>query len=864
MAPLRPEILAPAGDPLALRAALAAGADAVYLGMARFNARGRAERFRGVTLEACVRAAHRRGVKVYVTLNTLLHDDELDLAIALAREAAGAGADAAIVQDAGLALRLREEVPELALHGSTQMTIHQPDQAAEAVERLGLRRIILARECTLEEAKRVADRIRPLGAGLEVFVHGALCFAYSGQCLMSNFAGKRSANRGICAQNCRFDFASGPVEADEAPPPGAPPGSRYVDIPVFSRREATQLLSMKDLAAFESVAALAGMGVESFKIEGRLKGPDYVAEVVRLYRAALDAWEESVPFDAAEAGRAAARVYSRGFTNGYLESRGASEGFGGMRGDKRRLEGEPDAFVLSAHRTTGSILLEPRPGHEILAGQGYRYAHDRYRGGFRVIAVKESAGGASLVRVRFGAEAAGRSHRRGAAGRRRPPPPLPIGLPCYLNSDPEMKERIEALVAGVEIEEHATEPVSLRVSGVPGAPLRVEAAAGGAAVEAAGAAPLEESRGRALTRDILAEHLGRLGGTRYELGSLDATGLAPNAFASFPSLHELRRKFVAALDLSLGARRTSAPGAAPSSPQRHAAPAGGAERRRRTSIAVCAGDPAARVAVLRSGAARVIIPADAVLASPGSWREALEDDGDVWFRLPPIRHDSSQDRAALDALVRSAARPAVLAGHLGQLALARELGLAAAADVYLNAANRSALDALESSGASRVALSLELDAKEAARLSLAAPGGLEIEVVVGGEVFSMLTRQPFGITPGHHLGAVSEHGHAYRFEADASGTTTLFEARELVGARALPALAGKVDSIRLDLAHQSAGGAAAIVGAYAKALDLLLDDPGSDAARSAVEAAAEIHARHAPAGSFPGHLIRSSRSQDDG
>src|SRR5262249_3586456 len=144
----RPEILAPAGDPLALRAAIASGADAVYLGMARFNARGRAERFRGVTLESCVRAAHDHGVRVYVTLNTLLHDDELPTALDLAAQAREAGADAAIVQDLGLASLLRQHLPELPLHGSTQMTIHQPDQAAEAVERLGLKRIIVARECS--------------------------------------------------------------------------------------------------------------------------------------------------------------------------------------------------------------------------------------------------------------------------------------------------------------------------------------------------------------------------------------------------------------------------------------------------------------------------------------------------------------------------------------------------------------------------------------------------------------------------------------------------------------------------------------------------------------------------------------------
>src|SRR5262245_19032467 len=226
-----PEILAPAGDPESFRAALASGADAVYLGMARFNARGKADRFRGLTLASCIRAAHERGARVYVTLNTLIHDDELPRALALAEEARAAGAGAAIVQDVGFAALLRESLPDLDLHGSTQMTIHQPEQAAEAVARLGLRRVIVAPECTAGEVAAIAERLRPLGAGVEVFVHGALCFAYSGQCLMSNFAGRRSANRGICAQNCRFDFTAGP-------PATAPveDGGLFLPLPVFEPR----------------------------------------------------------------------------------------------------------------------------------------------------------------------------------------------------------------------------------------------------------------------------------------------------------------------------------------------------------------------------------------------------------------------------------------------------------------------------------------------------------------------------------------------------------------------------------------------------------------------------------------------------
>jgi putative protease len=360
----RPEILAPAGDPDAFRAALAAGADAVYLGMARFNARGRAERFRGLDLAACVATAHERGVAVHVTLNTLIHDDELAAALALAAEAHEIGVDAVIVQDPGFARILRAELPDLVLHGSTQMTVHQGDQAAEVVRALGLRRVIVARECSVEEAARIATSIAPLGADTEVFVHGALCFAYSGQCLMSNFAGRRSANRGICAQNCRFDFSA-----------SSPSTDRFTPIPMFQARSATQLISMKDLAAFDAIGPLADAGIASLKIEGRLKSAAYVSEIVRLYRGAVDAWAEGRDFAADAAERDARRVFSRGFTNGYL----AGDVTASMRGDKRSLEGEPDALVVSADRQRGEIVLAPRAGHRIRPGQGYRYTHDRYR-----------------------------------------------------------------------------------------------------------------------------------------------------------------------------------------------------------------------------------------------------------------------------------------------------------------------------------------------------------------------------------------------------------------------------------------------------------------------------------------------------
>jgi putative protease len=878
----RPEILAPAGDPLALRAAVAAGADAVYLGMARFNARGRAERFRGVTFRSCVKAAQDHGCRVYVTLNTLLHEDELAPALDLAAEARDAGAHAAIVQDPGLAALLRKALPDLPLHGSTQMTIHQGEQAAAAVTLLGLRRIILARECSIHEIRRIAEKIRPLGAGVEVFVHGALCFAYSGQCLMSNFAGRRSANRGICAQNCRFDYSAGAVLKAAACARGAPPR--------FDGRSSSQLISLKDLAAFESVAALASAGVEAFKIEGRLKGPEYVAEVTRLYRAALDAWEEGRPFQAAEAERAAGRVFSRGFTNGYLL--GSIDA--GMRGDKRFLEGEPDAWVVSAHRKTGVLHLEPRPGHSIRPGQGYRYTHDRYRGGFRVISVEmpwtsaprsgtgHPAGSPAappatspvVARVRFGAEATGRRHRRGATGRKRPPPPLPVGLACYLNDDPDVSERIEKLVSSVRIAETGMEtiPIKLALSGRPGAPLLARAeSADGRAAEARTRENLEPARSRSLTVEILREHLGRLGGTSFRLESLDASALESGAFLGFPSLHALRRDLVKSLESMARGPRREAPAGALSGSR--------SERRRRTTLTVCVGSPAALEAALIAGAARVIVEDQELPADhPGwevRWAGALHSVEAPWFRLPPIVHDETRDLAAIER-IRSVARASgagvvgVLAGHLGQVRMCKAAGIPVAADHYLNTYNHLAAGVLEEAGAQRATLSLEVDAGEAVQAAGRAAEAVEIEVVVGGQVPSMLTRQDYSLGQDEAFLAVSEHGHAYLFRRSPSGATALYEARELVGAEALRTLAGRVDAVRLDLAHQEPIAVAEIVGAYKAALDeLSSSSQGDDASAHFSEASAasaararDVHAAHAPHGHFTGHLIRGARHQE--
>ncbi len=253
------ELLAPAGSVEALRAAFLAGADAVYIGGDRFGARAYADNPGEEELLGALALAHRLDKKVYLTVNTLLKDAELEEELAgWIRPYVQEGLDAAIVQDLGVADLLRERFPELPLHASTQMAVTGPE-GAKLLEDMGFRRLIPARELSLTELKRVAEAT-PLE--LETFVHGAMCYSYSGECLMSSLIGGRSGNRGRCAGVCRLPFR---VEGL--------PGKR-------GERDGAYPLNMKDLCALDQLPELIGAGITSFKIEGRMKKPEDTAGVV--------------------------------------------------------------------------------------------------------------------------------------------------------------------------------------------------------------------------------------------------------------------------------------------------------------------------------------------------------------------------------------------------------------------------------------------------------------------------------------------------------------------------------------------------------------------------------------------------------
>ena len=299
----KPELLAPAGNPQALRAAVENGADAVYLGGKSFGARAYAENFDRQALGEALAYAHLRGVKVYVTVNTLVDNGEFgdlsEFLLFLFRE----GADALLVQDLGVIAWARRVLPDFPLHGSTQMTVHNA-AGVRFLAGLGLRRVVLARETSYQELLEIR---RQSALELEVFVHGALCISYSGQCLFSSMVGGRSGNRGSCAQPCRMAYSL--VDDHGSNLGGDYPGQH--------------LLSTRDLMLLEKLPQLVQAGVAALKIEGRMKRPEYVATVVRIYRNALDrAWRDPERYQVSEAEvRDLAQVFNRGFTTGYFDGR---------------------------------------------------------------------------------------------------------------------------------------------------------------------------------------------------------------------------------------------------------------------------------------------------------------------------------------------------------------------------------------------------------------------------------------------------------------------------------------------------------------------------------------------------------------
>lgn len=505
MAPIceTPELLAPAGNWDCVRAAVANGADAVYFGLPRFNARLRADNFTEAELPEVVEFCHRRGVKAYVVFNTLVFTSELDDATAYLQLLNRAGVDALIVQDIGLVRLARALVPELPIHASTQMTITSPEGAAFARE-LGVERIVLAREVSLRELEKFDAPSGSRMPGLEVFVHGALCVAYSGQCLTSEALGQRSANRGECAQACRMPY------------------ELIVDGALRDLGDRRYLLSPQDLSAVAEIPALLARGVVSFKIEGRLKSPEYVAAVCQVYRRTLDAAlagrEEDVVSGAER--YQLEMAFSRGLFSGWMHGvdhqRLVPARFGKKRGPfAGRIARVGADFVELAP------LVPLKPGDGVVFDTGGDT--DAEQGG-RIYEVCAN-------RLHFA---------RGHVDFRR----LKIGDRVWKTDDPGLNRRLAQTFAG-RIEPRRRTAVTLRVSGRAGEPMVVEAEN----IRLASALALSPANTAPLTTEKLREHLGRFGESGYALGEL-LNDLEGPVILPIGELNRLRRELVFELDVA--------------------------------------------------------------------------------------------------------------------------------------------------------------------------------------------------------------------------------------------------------------------------------------------------------------------------
>ncbi|WP_442602673.1 DUF3656 domain-containing U32 family peptidase [Paenibacillus sp. KN14-4R] len=509
------ELLAPAGDWDCMRAAVANGANAVFFGVEKFNARARANNFKMDELPEIMAFLHLYGVKGFLTFNILVFEDELRDAQELIEACIDAGVDAVIVQDLGVVKMIRELSPDFPIHGSTQMTITSPE-AVEFTKPWDIERVVLGRENNLKQIKAIGDQAR---LPMEVFVHGALCVSYSGQCLTSEMWGGRSANRGECAQACRLPY------------------DLMVDGVHQPMGDVTYLLSPKDLAAVGLVPELIEAGVTSFKIEGRMKTPEYVANVVSKYRKAIDLYfEGSDERPSKEDVRELQQSFSRGFTNGFLTGTNNKQLVDGTFPKSRGVylgrvsKILNDAVVLELEaplkRGDGIVFDAGDPTKKEEGGRVY----DVRRNGIKL---EEEAqdGVVELVPGRNNVNL-NRVH---------------VGDKVWKTNDPALDKRLRATFERGG--PFRISPVHIKVRGKLGEPLQtwwtdIET---GYTVSVDSELMLEAAQKRPMNDELFMEQLGRLGGTVYELESLDAE-LEGDLIVPMRELNALRRTAVEMLE----------------------------------------------------------------------------------------------------------------------------------------------------------------------------------------------------------------------------------------------------------------------------------------------------------------------------
>lgn len=691
--PKNVELLAPAGNMECLHAAVKAGADAVYLGAGHFNARRGADNFSLENLAEACDYAHLRGVKIYLTLNTVVLPLELPDALELARQAYRCGVDAFIVQDIGISIELSRIMPDVEVHVSTQMNIHDED-GLRAAAALGATRVTLARELSLAEIARLHELAEELGVELESFAHGALCICYSGQCFMSSLVGGRSANRGRCAQACRL-----PYELHNRAL------RKTLDAP------GEHLLSPKDLCTANLIPELLHAGVASLKIEGRMKSPEYVQAVVGVYRAVINRVEAAIDRDGIDSVVASdapelraseeemnvlSEAFSRGFTTAYLK---------GKRGNEIMSYGRPNNRGVFVGRVAkvreGLVFIDPET--ELHVGDLIEFWTNRGHFVHTIGEFKTDRAG----RVFFPVErAVGKGDRvfrvRNAEA-------------AFVDDD-----KLPSVAVCARAELRIGQPALLTFT----------VAAGDASVTVEGP-EVEAARTKAITEKEVREHIDRMGTTPFYLSSLEID-LDEGVGMGFSMLHKLRARAAEELQEAIlahyHARKLER------TPSRAFAPV---VRRGWCKVAALATNPACARAAKRAGADLIYVPAanyrrgEAVIA--GQLSDTAEQAGYPKQCIPVLPTVSQmfdeEKRNGFDTWKRVKADKPVMVENLGQLLHATEMGAAPEVGPHIPVTNKLDLQAMADLGAQRVWLSPELSLVQIEELGDMAPMPLGLTIM---------------------------------------------------------------------------------------------------------------------------------------
>jgi len=844
--PVRPELLAPVGNWEALVAAVENGADAVYLGGKQFSARQYANNFDEEEMKKALDYAHLRGVRVFVTVNTLLASHELEQCLEYLRFLYDAGVDAVIVQDLGVVRLVKKLLPGLELHASTQMTVHNL-AGVRLLEDLGFNRVVLSREVSLENIRHIKNNCR---AELEVFVHGALCVSYSGQCLMSSLIGGRSGNRGRCAQPCRLKYNLVGEKGET----------------LSGEDVGMHLLSPRDLNLVEHLPQLIEAGVKSFKVEGRMKRPEYVATVIRVYREALNRYFLNRDYEIpTEDMKNLAQIFNRDFTTGYLYGNEGRNLMSFKRPNNRGLRlGRIEKFNPKTREALISLddSLQVGDGLEVWVSQGGRQG---------VIVSSISVNGRQVEVARAGKK-------------------VTIPIPGKVRQGDRVFKTLDAALMNrarstfINVKEGRRVPVKVEVRVAMGQPLTITVSdQDGNRGEGRTVFLAEAALRRPLTEETIRSQVNRLGNTPFTLQEFSCT-IEGELMVPVSEINEARRQAVEQLEqqrLSRFRQQPMYPGLWQRDlelvQQELKVQEGnpGVGRKAELLLTVAVSDLASVESAAGKGAQVIYFGGESFRSKEPIKTDTIVQALDVCHRwgaelvlsTPRILQDDELE-AYLPWLEKVARLPVngLLIGNLGLLKIAIDnFKLPIYGDYGLNIFNNSTVLALRELGVKRWTLSPELTLEQVGQLAALADG----EAIVHGSLTMMVSEYcaPGAILGGRErqqacqapcrkgsFGLRDRMNFVFPVETDQYCHMHVFNPKELCLIDDLPVLAGLgLKAVRLELKRSEARYVSRVVGAYRQELaKIKKNGPGYQVPAGIREQLENM----SPAGFTKGHYYR--------